>query len=276
MEALRTPGGLPATAGKVWAVLRITIASRASYLGELILRSGFVALVLFIFTALWRATGRGQDVPGLTGFRPEQLIWYLAFTQALVMATPGLFDPEVAKEVRSGDVAYRLARPLPLPLYYLGAHLGETLVRFSINLVVGCAVAWAVAGPMRLSPVAVGAALCAAMAAFIADWVWSFTVALASFWVEDTRGLLLLYRRGAQLLGGMLIPLDAYPDWLATIARALPFQYLIYRPARLFVQPDAAGFGTVIGMLALMTAIGVPLLWIVYRLGLRRVSAQGG
>jgi ABC-2 type transport system permease protein len=276
MSALRTPGGPLALAGKTWAVLRITVASSFSYGGEILVRSLFLVIVLFIFTALWKATGRSQDVTGMTGFGLAQLIWYLAFTEAIVLSVPAQFDPPVDKEVRTGDVAYRLARPLPYPLYHLGAELGDRTLRFTLNLVIGCGVAWVMTGPIPLSPIAIGASCCAALAGFLADWIWSFTLSLASFWMEDTRGLHLLYRRVMQLLGGMLIPLEAYPEWLGAIVRALPFQYMFYRPARLFVQSDATGFGETMIALAVAAVAGLPLLWGVYRLGLRRVSAQGG
>src|SRR3712207_4503548 len=122
---LRKPGGTLALLAKTWAVLRITIASRFAYLGELFVRSLFLVLILFIFTQLWQATGRSQDVVALTGFGVAQLIWYLAFTEAIMTSAPSASEQEVDREVRSGDLAYRLARPLPYPLYHLGAQVGE-------------------------------------------------------------------------------------------------------------------------------------------------------
>lgn len=273
--ALRRPGGLAALLAKTWAVLRITIAARMAYLGELLVRTIFLVLILFIFTQLWRATNQTQDISATTGFTIPQLIWYLAFTEA-IMLSAGRYAQEVDREVRSGEIAYRLARPLPYPLYHLGAMLGERLLRFGLNLLVGLGVAVAVVGPIRLAPLAVLAALSAALLAFVVDWIFSFTISLLSFWVENTDGLHLLYSRMLMLLGGMLIPLDAYPAWLGRIAQALPFQYLVYQPARLFVQTEVSGWWSVAGVLGLMGMIGLVPLLLVYHCGLRRVAAQGG
>jgi ABC-2 type transport system permease protein len=272
---LRKTGGPVASARKAWAVLAITVASRFAYLGELLVRSVFLILILFIFTQLWQATSQTQDIGALTGFSIAQLIWYLAFTEAIMMSS-SLADQEVDREVRSGDLAYRLARPLPYPLYHLAAQIGERLLRFGINLVVGCLVSLLVVGPLVITPLALLAALSATLLAFVADWVWSFSISLLSFWVEDTFGLHLLYRRAQMILGGMLIPLDAYSDWLGNIARALPFQYFVYQPARLFVQPNVEGWLRVIGVLGLIALAGLLPLTAIYGLGLRRVSAQGG
>lgn len=273
---LRSPGGVAATAAKTLAVLRITLASRLAYLGELLVRSIFLILILFIFTQLWSATNRSQDVSALIGLSIAQLIWYLAFTEAIMTSTSAAGEQETDREVRSGDIAYRLARPLPYPLYQFGAQLGERLLRFTLNLIVGCLVALIVVGPIQLTVLNIVAAIVTALIAFIADWCWSFTISLTSFWIEDTFGLHLLYRRAQMILGGMLIPLEAYPDWLERIARAVPFHYLVYQPARLFVAQDTGGWMPALGVLVVYGAIGLACLLVVYRVGMRRVSAQGG
>lgn len=272
---LRRPGGPLALLRKFWAVLSITVAARFAYIGELLVRTVFLVLVLYIFTQLWRATNASTaaGVQGLTGFTIAQLIWYLAFTEAMTLSVS---PPEVDREVRSGDIAYRLARPLPYPLYHLGAMLGERLLRFGLNLVVGAAVALLVVGPVTITPLAVLAALSTAALAFVADRMIAFLIGLFAFWVEDVSGLYLLYSRAVMLLGGTLIPLEAYPGWLATLARALPFQYLMYQPARLLVQADLAAWGHVLAVQLLIIGVVLLPLLLVYRLGLRRVNAQGG
>jgi ABC-2 type transport system permease protein len=275
-DSIRRTGGLRELLRKTWAVLRITIATQLAYIGEIVVRSLFLVLILFIFTQLWRATNASQNVGALTGFAIPQLIWYLAFTEALMISAAALGETEVDREVRSGDIAYRLARPLPYPLYHLGAMLGERLLRFAINLCIGCLVALLVVGPIRIAPLSLVAALSTAIVGFGIDWIWSFTISLLAFWFEDTSGLHLLHRRAQMLLGGMLIPLEAYPAWLESITRALPFQYLVYQPARLFVQADISGWLNVLLIQALIGAVGLLPLLLLYRVGLRRVSAQGG
>jgi ABC-2 type transport system permease protein len=272
---LRRPGGLAAMTSKTWAVLRITLASRLAYMGEVLVRTIFMVLVLYTFTQLWQATNQSQDVLSATGFNISQLIWYLAFTEAITLSVSRM-DREVDREVRSGDLAYRIARPLPYPLYHLGASLGDRVLRFVLNLLVGIGVALVFVGPVQITFLGLIAGLSTALVAFVVDFVYSFSISLLSFWVEDTDGLHLLYSRCAMILGGLLIPLDAYPDWLGNIARALPFQYLVYQPARLFVQGDVSQWLNVIAVQLLLVGIGLIPLVVLYRAGLQRVSAQGG
>jgi ABC-2 type transport system permease protein len=273
---LRTSGGPLVTAGKVLAIFRLTLQSQLSYVGEFLVRCVFLLVILFAFTELWKATSQSQGVLQMTGYTLVQLIWYLAFTEAMITSTRNLTSLEVDEEVRSGNLAYRLARPLSYPLHHLGAELGERILRFALNLAVGCLVALLLVGPIPFAATALPAALSAALLAFLIDFAISFTISLFSFWIEDTTGLHLLYRRLLMLAGGMLIPLEAYPDWLERIARALPFQYLVYQPARLFVGQDPAMVWPVLLTQAWMLALSLIPLIGVYKLGLRRVSLQGG
>jgi len=270
---LRKPGGILALARKFWAVMTITIATRFAYLGELLVRSIFLVLILFIFTQLWQATAQTRDILSITGFTIAQLIWYLAFTESIATSVT---TPEIDVEVRSGDIAYRLARPLPYPVYHLGAMLGERVLRFTMNLAVGCFVAWIVVGPIQITPFALAAALSTAVVSFVADRMIVLTIGLISFWVEDVSGLYLLYSRAVMILGGMLLPIEVYPTWLQRVAAALPFQYLMYYPARLFVGADLRTWLHVLGAQLLIVGMILLLLMLIYHLGLRRVSAQGG
>ena len=78
------------------------------------------------------------------------------------------------------------------------------------------------------------------------------------------------------ILGGLLIPLDFFPDWLAAIARALPFAYTLYGPARLFVEPTLERFGALAlaqGVwIALMAGV---LLWLTAPLSTAPVRSTG-
>jgi ABC-2 type transport system permease protein len=275
VTGLRQPGMGWRLLLKVWSVLWITLFARLAHLGELVIRSLFIVLVLYVFTQLWRVTNLAVDVRASTGFSVAQLIWYLAFTEAIALSASLRYE-EVDREVRSGDIAYRLGRPMPYPAYHLGAYLGDRLLRFAVGLVMGMLVALVVAGPVGLRPANVLAAVLAAAVGFCADWVWTFTLALLAFWFEDTGGLQLLYRRAVMLLGGMLIPLEAYPDWLADVCRALPFRFIMYEPARLFVSGSLDRLGPLLLSQAAFGLAGLVPLAIVYRRGLRRVSAQGG
>jgi ABC-2 type transport system permease protein len=108
------------------------------------------------------------------------------------------------------------------------------------------------------------------------DFLASCAIALLAFWVEDTWAFDLIYRRLLMLLGGMMIPLDVFPEPLSSIARALPFSYIVYGPARLWVSPTPEFFMEMLLKLALALAVAGGIVFLLYRAGQRNVSVNGG
>ncbi len=54
-----------------------------------------------------------------------------------------------------------------------------------------------------------------------------------AFWLRDAGSAWFLYQKLLFIMGGMLIPLEALPDWLHRVALVLPFRAMSYAPARL-------------------------------------------
>jgi ABC-2 type transport system permease protein len=275
---LRRPGGFLVTVQKVWKVSSVMASNRLAYAGEVLTKVIFLTIILFTIASLWATVGRYHDVHAATGLTLSQMVWYLGFAEVLIMSGPSLPSEtlEVDREVRSGDIAYRLVRPLPFALYHLGAYLGFRGVNALLLVAPVCLVATFIAGVPAFSLSAVCAALVAGLVAMIIDGLWTFTLSMCAFWVEDTYGLHLLYRRFLMLLGGLFVPLEGYPHWLRQVAEALPFQALLYGPARLFVSADARALWPLLVQQLKFGAIGLVPLVFLYTRGMRRVAANGG
>ncbi|MCB9653843.1 MAG: hypothetical protein H6729_06905 [Deltaproteobacteria bacterium] len=274
---MRTPGGLKTRLFKLAAVAALHARGVLMYPREIVADSAFVALTMFIFSNLWRTVGAHQDLVTMTSLNLERLIWYLAFTEAIYMSTNSLPDGmPVDREVRTGDIAYRFVRPIGYASFHLAAHLGERVASFGLRLMVTSAVAWLLVGWPGLSAGAVRGALVSALFCFFADATWTYAIAFLSFWVEDTYGLHLLYRRAMMVLGGVLVPLAAYPEWARQIAEVLPFRLLIDGPSRMFVAADSSGIWSLLGFQAGWGLLGCLPLVLLYRRGVVRLGAQGG
>jgi ABC-2 type transport system permease protein len=273
--ALRRAGGVGAAAGKYAAIFATHLREQLAYLGEVALRTTFLALILYIFLQLWRATYRSQGLAAIGGYTVEQMIWYLAFTESIVLSRPNV-NRVVDEEIRSGEIAYSLVRPYGYAGYRLVTYFSESVLRFFTTLAVASGLALLYVGPVALSPVGAAAALGAAALAMALDFVAAFGIALLAFWVENTASIDLIYRRVAMLLGGMLLPLEVFPRGLQEIAAALPFSAMVYGPARLALggAPEDA-WALVTRQLAFLVA-GSVVVHMLYRAALRRVNVNGG
>jgi ABC-2 type transport system permease protein len=253
----------------------IAARSNLAYLGEVATRTLFLAVILFIFLQLWRVTCSETGATTLGGLTLAQMLWYLAMTEAITLSAPRVAQ-EVDQDVRTGALAVQLIRPLEYPLARMWTTLGERLVRFGLNAVVGAMLALVLVGPIGFTPSGLLMFALALPLAFVLDFLGNFLIGLAAFWIEDTSGLTLIYSRVTMILGGMLIPLELFPERFQPILRALPFASMVYGPARMFVQPDAAFLadlamrqGIAIGAFGLAVAA-------VYRVALGRIHSHGG
>jgi ABC-2 type transport system permease protein len=118
--------------------------------------------------------------------------------------------------------------------------------------------------------------LVAVLGAWALNFLSNGLIGLAAFVSEEVAPFEWIYQKFAFIFGGLLIPLDFYPQWLQKIAFALPFPAMTYGPARLFVSPDASLFASVLGQQALWIVVLGLLLVIAYRRGLTFLTVNGG
>src|SRR5262245_17857949 len=249
--------------------------SNLAYLGEVATRTVFLAVILYIFLQLWRVTYTETRSTQLGGLTLAQMLWYLSMTEAITLSAPRVAQ-EVDQDVRTGALAVQLIRPLAYPLARLWTTLGERLVRFALNAVVGAAMALGFVGPIAFTAAGLLLFALALPLAFVLDFLGNFLIGLAAFWLEDTSGLTLIYSRVTMILGGMLIPIELFPSAFQPVLRALPFASMVYGPARLFVHPDTAFLSDLVLRQGAAIAIFTLAVALVYRAALRRIHSNGG
>jgi ABC-2 type transport system permease protein len=145
-----------------------------------------------------------------------------------------------------------------------------------VNLVIGCAIAFWLAGPIpiRLEGLVMFAVVLPL--AFTLDFLGHFMVGLGAFWLESTAGLALLYTRSVMLLGGLLLPLGMYPEVLQPVLRVLPFAGIVHAPGRMFVDPHAGLLREAVGQQALAVLVLGGMTVAVQKVAFRRVFSNGG
>jgi ABC-2 type transport system permease protein len=250
--------------------------SNLAYLSELASRMIFLAIILFVFAQLWRVTYSQSGQTELGGLTIAQMLWYLAMTEAITMSgnTGGAND--IDQDVRTGTLAVQLIRPISYPLYRLSLNLGERLTRCLLNALVGMVIVLVLVGPISLTLLGPALFLLSLPFAFTLDFLGVFLIGMAAFWLEDTSGLLLIYRRTTMILGGMLIPLQLFPESWQPVLRLLPFSSIVYGPAHLLIQPSLADFGRLLVQQGIGIAVMGTLCALVFRIAVRRINGNGG
>lgn len=249
--------------------------SNLAYLGEIYSRILFMSVILYIFLQLWRATYSACGVERLGDLTLPQMLWYLTITEAIMLSAPRVTQ-QVDEDVRTGAIAMKLVRPLSYPLAILSANLGERIVRFALNLFAGSVVTFIMVGSFDVSAFGFLALAASLPLAFAIDFLGCFLIGLAAFWLEDTSGIYLIYSRLSMVLGGMLLPLELFPNWVRPLLDVLPFPNVVYGPAHQFLNPNLGGLLTLLLRQCLSTAGFALAIALVWRLAMKRVFANGG
>ena len=260
---------------KYSAIAQINLQNSLAYAGELANRSLFMVLILYVFVQLWRATYSALGVPTVAGLSFADTLWYLVMTETIELSRTR-FANQMSDEVKDGSIAYTMSRPYNYLLYHWSYGLGDTLLRLAINFTAGTILATLLVGPMPLNPVHALPLLVSILLAMALNFCIQGMIGLCAFFTEDVQSIQIIYQKFLFILGGMLIPLDFFPGWLKDVSLILPFNTMMYAPARLFVSFDWMRWLNVVAMQLVWIGIFGLALWALFRVGMRYVSINGG
>lgn len=217
----------------------------------------------------------GGSIAGYTAVEAATYVW---LGQAL-LAPLGIFgSAELARRVKSGDVAIDLSRSVNLTASYWAQDLGraafDVLPRGVPPLVIGALVT-GLSLPTTAAPYLLGTV--SILAAISLNFLGFFLVNLLAFWVVEVRGYWMLYMTVMNLLSGFLVPVTWFPGWLLDFARATPFPSMLQTPVDILAgRTDGTESLALVGVQLLWLAVLLLASQLMVRFGSRKLVVQGG
>ena len=262
---IRRPGN------KYAAVFHLAARQTLERRGELFGRCALYALLLFVFSSLWKTV---YSMGGLDG-NPASYLWYLAVTEWIVISIPYTHQA-IEDDVQSGDVAYSLSRPMS----YLGLRvvegLGQLAVRMAALAIVGFTLTFALTGGLPEDPRGLLAAVPLGILGGATVVCWYAAIGCTAFWIQDANALYWVVQKLLFVLGGLILPLSIYPDWLRRIAEWLPFAAVLYGPGRMVIDFNGATFADSLLKLLLWGTVSVLVMVWIYARARERLEVNGG
>jgi len=227
---------------------------------------------MMIFAAFYASSDAPQPMT-----YPE-VVTYVWLGQGMLLLVMFGADPEVGGMIRSGTVAYELARPLDLyRLWYcraLAARTAPTLLRMApVFLIAG--LFFGLQAPASFT--CAGLWLLATAAAVLLGAALATVLTISLFWTIAGEGITRLVSGSIFILSGMIVPLPLFPDWLQPVLTFLPFRGMADTPFRIYLGhiPPTDAVWAVAHQLA--WAAGLVLVGrVLLARGLRRLVVQGG
>ena len=259
---------------KYMTIARVSVANAINYRASLI--SGFLAytLYIYVFMGLWRAIYREG---GVYGYTHVQIVWYLTMTELIGYFAGGVsIYRTMNDEVKSGAIAYLLGRPVHYIIYQLSNAVGQTLFNFASFGALAVVLGFAFVGPLPgFSFFNIPAILLSVILGFLLHYFFMMLIGLTAFFMEDNTAMYLIYSKITFMLG-MFLPVEFLPSWLIPIAKSLPFSYVCWAPAKLFVNFSPGLFMELIPVQLMWTALLFGCVMFCYRVGVRKLQINGG
>ncbi|MBL4646883.1 MAG: ABC-2 family transporter protein [Rhizobiales bacterium] len=245
--------------GQVWAQI----------LGELV--------TVFAKIAIWVSIYSG--IASVDGITRADMLTYAILGGTLLGAWewPQLVNT-ISTQIKTGDVAVFLLKPLHYPVMLLHSEIGNLGFKFSMVVVPVVIITSSVYGLLPPASVFHGAM-------FVAYWLLSFSLlfclsaiaGLLAFWLMTAFSLEWLLRSLISILSGAFIPLWFFPENIAAIIKFLPFAWIGFHPTAVYLGKMDVGqtllyFLIGLGWMLFLVSI-VTLLW---RRAAQRIVVQGG
>ncbi len=262
---------------KYIAIAKTETYSTMAYFYEIIAHSVFIVLILFIFYNLWKAIYSAESVTSVSGLSLLALIWYLALSESTVAGSRvKSISWQIEQDVKSGNIAYSLNKPYHFMAYYFSATFFSSLIRIAIVFAMGAVLVYALMGLPQISATEIPFVVVSVILAAVLQFMLAFMIGVSAFWVEDTSAFRWIEDKLIFIMGGMLIPINFFPDFLKSLALLLPFSYTSYAPAYMFVNFSIGFFVTTAGMQLLWIVVLAGVCLLLFSLGVRKVCINGG
>ncbi|MEU8362674.1 ABC-2 family transporter protein [Nonomuraea sp. NPDC048882] len=249
---------------------RIGFRLALAYRSNIIMTCVTLVAQVFLLHMIWTSVYGSR--PAVAGLTLEALLAYLTLANLQAFATHTLVSRTIHDRIRTGMVFFDLARPVgylrQMAAFQVGNTLGGLLLLapvIPVILLVG-SITVPVNGLGYLITLALGYVIAVQLALLIS---------LIGFWTMETGAISLLYRLVNQFFAGTMVPLAFFPGFLGVLADILPFKYLGYVPAAIYVGHISDVSGPVLIEVAWIAALS-GLLALTWSRAHRRVVIQGG
>jgi ABC-2 type transport system permease protein len=267
-------------ARKYYRIFRISLIERMVYRGDFLLGSVLRFLPLITTVLLWQAIYRGAGRTELGGFRLPEMIAYLLLVHISRMfsSMPGL-AAGIARDIREGTLKKYLIQPLDMVGYLAVYRLAHKAAYVAMSCIPYAVLFFLCRGYFKGLPDATTlvAYLASLLLGFVVGFCFETSMGMLGFWFLQVSSFLYIINTLNYFVSGHMFPLDLLPPFWVGLLKLLPFQYLAYFPAAIFLE-KVQGRDLVAGLLVELgwAVFLLVLTRVLLRQGLRRYSAFGG
>jgi ABC-2 type transport system permease protein len=266
---------------KYFNISKVSLIERMTYRGDFFLGTLLRFLPMVTTILLWQAIFAGSGQDQLSNYTMNETIAYLLLVHISRMfsSMPGL-AAGISRDIREGTLKKYLLQPIDMIAYLVSYRVAHKVAYIATSALPYALVFFLCRdffAHLQVAPQTIAAYAVALVLGFVVGFFFEACIGMVGFWFLEVTSFLYIVTTLNFFVSGQMFPLELLPGFWASLLKSLPFQYMAYFPAAVFLGkiqgPDLA-----YGLLAELgwAAAFVILARLLYRAGLRRYSAYGG
>lgn len=268
---------------KYGKIFRASLTERMVYRADFFLATTLRFLPMVTTILLWQAIYAGAGGTETTKFEDfsfHDMVAYLLLVHISRMfsSMPGLAYG-IARDIRDGTLKKYLLQPIDMLAYLLSYRVAHKAAYITMSALPYALLFFLCRDFFTRwpDPLNLAAYVVALLLGFVIGFFFEASIGMIGFWFLEVTSFLYVVNTLNFFVSGHMFPLDLLPSFWAEVLKRLPFQYLAYFPAAVFLG-KVKGLDLVYGLAAeLAWALAfIGLSRLLFRLGLRNYSAYGG
>lgn len=240
----------------------------------------FVGPVYFIVQYfIWTSVYSGQDKT-LYNMDLSQILTYFGASTLIGYLTMDFADWNLQMLVRTGKFITFNLRPIHHRFFALSQKIGHRILGFIFEFL-PCLLIFQFVFKINMIPKYPGWTILSIILSFLMNFYVNYCIGMTAFWLTQASGIKNVFNILTSLLSGSVLPLVFFPEILQKILFFLPFQYISYVPARVFIGYYQLGgvsmsIPHIVGCQAIAVIIVFMISEIIYNKAIKRFNSVGG
>jgi ABC-2 type transport system permease protein len=200
-------------------------------------------LLLILYVSLLNSLYTNNHSTMILGYTCPQMIWYFAGTMFFYMLVFSQPDKNLSDGVTTGDLNMWLIKPMSILKLDFIKCISNKFCGLVFEFIPCFIIFTFIAFPDFLTFFSFVKYGIISILAFIMFYLVSFSMGTIAFSWQSTNALQVAKMIIINFIAGAFIPIEFFPNFLQTIVKALPFQYLLYVPIQFLLnKPEVQGW----------------------------------
>src|SRR3954470_17266463 len=223
---------------KYLKILRISLVERLTYRADFFVATLFRFLPLVTSFLLWEAIYKGSGKSEHSGFTRDQMMAYLLLVHISRMfsSMPGLAGG-IARDIRDGQLKKYLLQPIDMLSYLVVYRLAHKMAYIAMSALPYALLFWLCRDYLPDWPDwgTFAGYVVSMLLAFVIGFYFETMIGMVGFWFLEVTSFLYVIGTLTFFFSGQMFPFELLGSPWVEILDAMPFKYLAYFPAMVFL-----------------------------------------